>query len=208
MAEAPGSLPEQQVRRTRERMPRMRRLAQTDDERDGIELFGALLEYLDELCGPGFSEQPLPAGQLDRVAAMITEIRAAAPSSSPIGGQDQHQAQDQDQQGRPPGAESEVVRRLDHPINASVTLVQGRELAERLIDGDEWQAGLGEALTGLYEYLDQLHGGSFTELLNSAERRRVAAALADSGAATCTPGCDQPPRISPRSKFTGSSSCS
>lgn len=174
MVEAPESLPAQQIRRTRERMPRMRRLACSDDERDGVELFGALLEYLDELCGPGWRDRPLLPTEVDRAAVLINELRLETPTGSPIGQQDQ-------QAVRP-----EVVR-LDQPVNAGVTVTQGRELAERLAGGGDWQAALGEALIELYARLDQLHGGRFTELLNSAERRRVAAALSDSDPATLPP---------------------
>ena len=179
-----------------DRIPWMRRLAQKDDERDGIELFGALVEYLDQLCGPDLPDRSFPAGQQERMGAMITGIRAGAAVGSPSRRQD-HQ-----------GAGPEDVRRLDRPVNASVTLAEGRELAARLFNDGDWRAELGDAIKGLYGYLDQVHGGSFTELLNSAERRRVAAALASSAASGCTPGGDQPPRMSPRSKLTGSSSCS
>ncbi|WP_460811026.1 hypothetical protein [Microlunatus endophyticus] len=75
-------------------------------------------------------------------------------------------------------------RRLDQPVNAAVTLAQGRQLADRLARAGDWQAGLGDALIDLYDYLDQLHGGTLTALLNSAERRRVAAVVSDLRAAT------------------------
>lgn len=168
MVEMPESVPEQKIREIWNRMPRMRRLACSDDERDGIELFGALLEYLDQLCGPGLPDRPLSPSDTERVARLITAIRLESPAGPPTGQQDQH------------GAGPEVVRRLDQPVNAGVTVAQGRRLAERLAAGEDWQAALGEALIELYACLDQVHGGSFTELLNSTERRRVAAALSDS----------------------------
>lgn len=153
MAEPQDSLPGRKIRQTRERLDRMRRLARDDDDHDGIELFGALCDYLDELCGQAWDEQPPPAGRRERATTMISAIMAA-PADPPI-------------------------RRLTQPVNASVTLARGRELAIRLVGADDWRAELGAALIELYRFLDTLHGGSFTQLLNSAERRQVAAVLAE-----------------------------
>lgn len=164
----------------------MRRLAGGDDECDGIELFGALLDYHDQLFGAELSGRPLPPSQLASAAAMITVIRTEGPGGSASTRQDQRRDQDHDVE-QPSGVDPGALRRLDGPVNASVTLAQGRELAERLADADDWQAELGDAIKELYSYLDQLHGGSFIELLNSAERRRVAAALADSVGAISPP---------------------
>jgi hypothetical protein len=62
------------------------------------------------------------------------------------------------------------------PVNAAVTLAEGRVLTAHLEGSDGWQRELGLALQGLYSYLDQLYGGpgAFTELLTSEERERVA----------------------------------
>ena len=147
----------------------MRRLAHSDDARDGIELFAALWEYRQQLCGPSDRDRMSSAGRSARVTAMIARIRAESVTEPAV----QHDQQD--------------VRRVDQPVNAAVTVTQGRELADRLVGTDDWQAELGAALNQLYDQLDRLHGGSFTELLNSTERRRVAAAVADSGIASLPP---------------------
>lgn len=154
---------EQGIRRTRDRIVRMRRLAATGDEQDGVELFAALCDYLDQLHGePGF-DRLLPVDLRSRVASMITRILADAPS------------------GSAPQRAPDVVRRLNQPVNAAVTLAEGRRLARRLAAGTGWPGDLGVWLTALYDYLDKLHGGRFTQLLNSVERRAIAALIADYG---------------------------
>lgn len=140
------------VGRVRSTVQRMRGLARTDDEYDGVELFTALADYLDELTGPPGFQTLLPPADRQRLAATINRVRVEA------------------------DAGSEPATRLDQPVNAAVTLVEGRALAGRLARSDDWASGLGVALLALYDYLDELHGGPgrFDVLLNSAERDRVA----------------------------------
>lgn len=156
MTDDPDSQAAQQIRQTRDRLPRLHRLADSDDVYDGVELFGALCDYLDQLYGPPGFDRLLPPADRTRVISVINRIRADRRAEDP-----------------------EVPRRLTQPVSAAITLDQGRQLADRLAGADDWRSGLGDALIDLYDYLDQLHGGAFTELLNSAERRRVAAVIAD-----------------------------
>lgn len=160
MADDPHAAAIERIRQTRGRLPQLRRLANTDDAHDGIELFAALCDYLDQLYGPPGFERLLLPPERARVTLMINRIRADRRAAEPI------------------------PRRLRQPVNAAVTLIQGRQLADRLARTDDWQAGLGNAIIDVYDYLDLLHGGRFTELLNSTERRRVSAVLTDPDAAT------------------------
>jgi hypothetical protein len=119
----------------------------SDAEYDAVELFLALCDYLDQLHGsPGF-DRILPDPERSALGLAVREVRA--------GGSDE---------------------RLVQPVNASVTLAEGRVLAAELARADGYQRQLGLALEGLFSYLDQLSGGpgAFTELLTSGERERVA----------------------------------
>lgn len=141
------------VPRARERVRQMARIATTDDERDGVELFTALAQYLDELSGPdGFTEL-LPPDQRRQLALRIEDVTALADAGT-------------EPEDRP--------IRLDQPVNSAVCIADGRQLARRLARAGEWQAGLGVGLLALYDYLDQLHLGGFTQLLNSRERALLA----------------------------------
>ncbi|SDS06112.1 hypothetical protein [Microlunatus soli] len=141
------------VIRVRTEIQRLRRLARSDDEQDGIELFAALCDYLDELSGPAGFDRLLSPPERETMAAAITRARVQSDSGP------------------------DPVVRLDQPINAAVSVADGRGLARRLSRSGDWQAGLGVSLMALYDYLDDLHGGRdrFTVLLNSQERRLVAA---------------------------------
>ncbi|MFI5733171.1 hypothetical protein ACIA49_23865 [Kribbella sp. NPDC051587] len=124
----------------------LRHVATEGPEYDGVELFLALCEYLDQLHGGhGFdSLQPDPA-----LAQAVREQRKRRAGAG---------------------------ERLEQPVNSAVTLEEGRALAAALVSVEDWQHELGLALQGLYTYLDQLYGapGAFTELLSSDERLRVA----------------------------------
>ncbi|TCO50018.1 hypothetical protein EV646_10289 [Kribbella antiqua] len=130
----------------------LRHIATTTQEYDGVELFLALCDYLDQLHGGYGFDRVLPTTEQSALADAVRRIRGKAV---------------------PPDEEGE---RLVQPVNASVTLAEGRVLAAELESADGWQRELGHALQGLYIYLDQLYGGpgAFTELLTSTERQRVA----------------------------------
>ena len=133
-------------------------------EYDGLELFLSLCDYLDQLYGGAGFDRLLPVRQRVELAAVIQRVRGAAGSDA-------------------------LEERLDQPVNAAVTLAQGRALAAQLmateaspaagvwVGAGEWQVQLGKALQGLYAYLDELYGGpgTFTELLTPEERAQVAA---------------------------------
>lgn len=148
-----GDLAGVPVTRVRDEVGRMYRLARTDDEIDGVELFNALCEYLDQLSGTGRFDRLLTPQQREPLATEIDRVRHDADHAP------------------------ERPVRLNQPVNAAVTVAGGRKLARRLARSGDWQAGIGVALMALYDYLDELHGGPgrFTVLLNSRERALVAA---------------------------------
>lgn len=130
----------------------LRQVATTGPEYDGIELFLALCEYLDQLHGgPGF-DHLLTDPDRSALAGVVRRVRGRS------------------------AVPEEDGERLTQPVNAAVTLTEGRLLAAQLTTADGWQQELGHALQGLYSYLDQLYGGpgEFTELLTSEERARIA----------------------------------
>jgi glutathione S-transferase len=130
----------------------LRHVATDSPEYDGVELFLALCDYLDQLHGsPGF-DQVLPDDQRAALARVVQRVRGKS------------------------AVPEEDGERLIQPVNAAVTLADGRVLAAHLESSDGWQRELGRALQGLFSYLDQLYGGpgAFTELLTSDERERVA----------------------------------
>ncbi|WP_433157541.1 hypothetical protein [Kribbella sp. CA-247076] len=140
------------VSEARSVVARLRHVATTGPEYDAVELFLALCDYLDELHGsPGF-DRLLPAAERSALAQVVQQVRGryAVPDGD--------------------------GERLVQPVNAAVTLAEGRELASELAEADGWQRELGLALQGLFSYLDQLSGGpgAFTELLTSEERARIA----------------------------------
>lgn len=139
----------------------LRHVATTGAEYDGLELFGALTGYLDELSGGSGFDRLLPDPERTALAAAIQSIHGVR---APL-------ALDDD------GVPVDADPRLDQPVNAAVTLAEGRRLAADLATADGWQGELGKALQALYTYLDDLHGGpgAFTELLTPDERARVAA---------------------------------
>lgn len=116
-------------------------------EYDFVEHFQALCSHLDELYGgDGFTRLLDPAARVV-VAEHVGQLRRAGDAT-----------------------------RLTQPVNSAFTLAQGREVAAAAAQADGWQGELGRAVQGLYAYLDELYGGPgrFDELLNSAERPRVA----------------------------------
>ncbi|TCN37988.1 hypothetical protein EV644_110122 [Kribbella orskensis] len=151
----------------------LRQVATTAAEYDGIELFTALCDYLDQLYGgPGF-DALLPEPDRVAMAGLIQGIRGRAATGSVV----------LDDHGVPVDLSTtegdpayDTLVRLAQPVNAAVTLAQGRRLAAELGESEGWQRELGRALQGLYTYLDQLYGGSgaFTELLTPEERVLVA----------------------------------
>ena len=151
------------VPRTRDQIRQMERVATKVDEYDAIELFNALAAYLDELSGPNGFIELLPHVEREQLAARINTVMemsdaAANPDEPPI--------------------------RLDQPVNAAVTLDEGRRLARRLVRGSGWPVTLGIALLGLYDYLDQLHPGGFGRMLNSRERTQVRTSAGPADSAT------------------------
>jgi hypothetical protein len=141
------------VSEARSMVARLRHVADDGPEYDGVELFLALCEYLDQLHGGiGFSGV-LVGAERQALADAVRKVRGRSKVPDPRG------------------------ERLIQPVNAAVTLVEGRALAAALAESaDEWPQEVGTALQGLYTYLDQLHGGpgAFNELLTTAERDRVA----------------------------------
>jgi hypothetical protein len=150
----------------------LRHMATTEDEYDGLELLTALSEYLDQLYGGAGFDRLLPPQDRAAMAQLIQRIRGSAATGSVL--------LDDGVSVELAAAEAdpvyETLVRLDQPVNAAVTLAQGRKLAADLALLDGWQAELGRALQALYGYLDELYGGSgaFTELLTLDERARVA----------------------------------
>ncbi|WP_350276583.1 hypothetical protein [Kribbella sp. HUAS MG21] len=121
-------------------------------EYDGIELFQALCEYLDELHGTGF-DYFFTGDELSVLAAAVQKVRGPRIEPDP----------DSD--------------RLVQPVNAAVTLAEGRDLVTWLEARPRWEREIGLCLRALYTYLDQLYGGpgSFNQLLTPGEVARVAA---------------------------------
>ncbi|MEV6414910.1 hypothetical protein [Kribbella sp. NPDC051718] len=132
----------------------LRQLADGDSY-DGIELFAALCEYLDQLYGGAGFDELLPEPELTELGGLVRSVGSTTPA---------------DPDGDP-------LDRLDQPVNSAVTLAEGRQLAAYLAAADDWQGELGRALQGLYSYLDHLYGGpgTFTRLLTREEREQVAA---------------------------------
>jgi len=132
----------------------LRQVATDGESYDGIELFTALCDYLDALYGGSGFDRLLPEPEQAELRGLIRRA-LARPDADPV---------------------YDPLVRLDQPVNAAVTLAQGRELAAGLAGSADWPGELGRALQGLYSYLDQLHGGpgAFTELLTPDEREQVA----------------------------------
>lgn len=140
------------VSEARSAVARLRHVASDGPEYDGVELFLALCDYLDELYGGYGFDRVHTGAERSALADAVRKVRGRKPVPDPSG------------------------ERLVQPVNAAVTLVEGRALAADLEASDGWRRELGRALHGLYSYLDQLYGGpgAFNELLTTAERDRVA----------------------------------
>ncbi|TDW22799.1 hypothetical protein [Kribbella kalugense] len=140
------------VSEARNMVARLRHVAGDGPEYDGIELFMALCDYLDQLYGGTGFDIVFTGAERQTLADSVRKVRG--PNVVP----------DPDS------------FRLVQPVNAAVTLVEGRTLTAWLEERDGWQQELGKALHGLYIYLDQLYGGpgAFNELLTPSERLRVA----------------------------------
>jgi hypothetical protein len=140
------------VPEARSLVARLRHVAADGPEYDGVELFLALCDYLDQLHGRIGFDYVFTGPEQSALADAIRQIRGLNPVPDPD------------------------RSRLVQPVNAAVTLVEGRVLAAELAGGTGWQQQLGLAVQGLYSYLDQLYGGpgAFDELLTSLERQRVA----------------------------------
>lgn len=147
----------------------LRHVATNAAEYDGLELFSALTEYLDQLYGGTGFDRLLPEPDRAAMAGLIRRIRGRSASAEPL---------ELDVDGVPIDPSVGTDPRLDQPVNASVTLAEGRRLAAELAATDEWQAEVGKALQAIYAYLDELYGGpgAFIELLTPEERDQVAAA--------------------------------
>ncbi len=155
----------------------LRQVAGNDTEYDGIELFAALCDYLDQLYGGAGFDRLLVSPDRDALAEVVQRTRGKARTGSVT----------LDDHGVPVDLSTgdadpyyDTLVRLDQPVNAAVTLATGRRLAAELAASDGWPGEVGRALQGLYSYLDQLYGGpgTFTELLTPEERAQVAAGAA------------------------------
>ncbi|WP_327634415.1 hypothetical protein OHB24_31095 [Kribbella sp. NBC_00482] len=122
-------------------------------EYDGIELFLALCEYLDRLHGEHGFDYFRAGAERAALAAAVQEVRGPKIEPDP----------DTD--------------RLVQPVNAAVTLAEGRELVIWLEGRPGWERQVGLCLRAMFAYLDQLYGGpeTFNQLLKPAELERVAA---------------------------------
>lgn len=140
------------VSEARGMVARLRHVAGDGPEYDGVELFLALCDYLDQLYGGYGFDIVFTGAERQALADAVRKVRGHSVVPDPSG------------------------ERLIQPVNAAVTLVEGRTLTAWLEERDGWQQELGKALHALYIYLDQLYGGpgAFNELLTTAERRRVA----------------------------------
>ena len=145
-------LSEWSVPEARSLVAQLRHVATTGPEYDAVELFLALCEYLDELHGPLGFDRVLVDPERSKLADAVRRIRRKAVPRDEWG------------------------ERLVQPVNAAVTLAEGRALATHLEGADGWQREVGLGLQGLFSYLDQLYGGpgAFTDLLTSEEQERVA----------------------------------
>lgn len=150
-----------------------RQMATDGEAYDGIELFTALCDYLDHLYGGAGFDRLLPEPELSELSGLIQRALGKARTGSVL----------LDDDGVPVDLAAsdadpvyDTLVRLDQPVNAAVTLAQGRRLAADLAAADDWRGELGRALQGLYTYLDHLYGGpgAFTELLTPEERDHVA----------------------------------
>ncbi|WP_427893711.1 hypothetical protein ACQHIV_12100 [Kribbella sp. GL6] len=135
------------------------RIAPDDRGYDGIELFLALCEYLDELHGTDRDRGRFGFGSF-YTGARLDELAAAVQAAR-----------------GPETAWDPDSYRLEQPVNAAVTLAEGRELTEWLVRRQDWERQVGLSLRALYRYLDQLYGGEglFNQLLTGPEREQVAA---------------------------------
>ncbi|QNE22517.1 hypothetical protein F1D05_37225 [Kribbella qitaiheensis] len=165
------------VPEARRMVAQLRQVAGNELEYDGIELFSALCDYLDQLSGGAGFDRLEAGAELDSLARLVQRTR----------GRTRTGAVALDDHGVPidlAGADADplydTLVRLDQPVNAAVTLAAGRRLAAELASTDGWPGEVGRALQGLYTYLDQLYGGpgTFTELLTPEERALIAAGAA------------------------------
>lgn len=122
-------------------------------EYDGIELFLALCEYLDRLHGQHGFDYFFTGAEQAALASAVQDVRGREIEPDP----------DTD--------------RLVQPVNAAVTLIEGRDLVLWLEARPGWERQIGLCLRAMYAYLDQLYGGpgTFNQLLKPAELERVAA---------------------------------
>jgi hypothetical protein len=147
------------VSEARELVHDLRRTVLGGREYDGIELFLALCEYLDDLHGIDRARGRYGFGHF-ATGAEFESLAAAV------------------QTARGPDVEWDPESdRLVQPVNAAVTLAEGRDLITWLEARAAWERQLGLSLRALYTYLDQLYGGpgTFNQLLTRREREQVAA---------------------------------
>jgi hypothetical protein len=116
------------VSQARSLTAQLRHVATTTVEYDGLELFGALTEYLDQLYGGTGFDRLLPEQDRAAMAGLIRRIRGRSASAEPL---------ELDVDGVPIDPSVGADPRLDQPVNASVTLVEGRRLAAELAATDE-----------------------------------------------------------------------
>ncbi|RZT17662.1 hypothetical protein EV649_5219 [Kribbella sp. VKM Ac-2569] len=141
------------IPQARSTVAQLRHHAGDGREYDGIELFLALCEYLDLLHGKHGFDYFYTGAEQAALAAAVQEMRGPEVEPDPRS------------------------ERLVQPVNAAVTLVEGRDLVIWLEGQPDWQRQIGLCLRAMYAYLDQLYGGpgAFNQLLKPAELERVAA---------------------------------
>lgn len=141
------------IPQARSTVAQLRHHAGDGREYDGIELFLALCEYLDLLHGKHGFDYFRTGAEQAALAAAVQEARGPRIEPDP----------DTD--------------RLVQPVNAAVTLAEGRDLVVWLEGRPGWERQVGLCLRAMYAYLDQLYGGpgAFNQLLRPDELERVAA---------------------------------
>jgi hypothetical protein len=141
------------IPQARSTVAQLRHHAGDGREYDGIELFLALCEYLDLLHGKHGFDYFYTGAQQAALAAAVQDARGPRVEPDP----------DSD--------------RLVQPVNAAVTLDEGRELVVWLEGRPGWERQVGLCLRAMYAYLDRLYGGpgAFNQLLRPDELERVAA---------------------------------
>lgn len=124
---------------------RLRQVVTTGTEYDGLELFNALCDYLDQLYGGVGFDRLLPPEDRAAIAGLVQRVRGRAGTGSVVLDDNGVPVEPAASEGDP---EYDTLVRLDQPVNAAVSLVQGRKLAAELAASGDWQAEVGKACRG------------------------------------------------------------